>query len=113
MATYFSLLGINHNATQREIRMAYIKKAKEHHPDKNFGQNKHDFMSKLNHAYKVLINNEKGAIDTFDETSSNEAIVMSGFLAEAIYPWHSAGQGHESARAGTPLAKYGNLAPCW
>jgi len=58
MATkkYYEILNINENATKSEIRKAYIKLARETHPDK--GGNEEEFK-KVNKAYEVLIDENK------------------------------------------------------
>ena len=53
----YKILGINDQATQSEIRKAYLNKAKLYHPDKNNGENLEAFQL-LNAAYKVLGNSE-------------------------------------------------------
>ncbi|XP_026671231.1 dnaJ homolog subfamily C member 4-like isoform X2 [Ceratina calcarata] len=50
--THYEVLRVSPNATQKEIRNAYIKLTKEMHPDSGKG-NHADFV-KLNEAYNVL-----------------------------------------------------------
>lgn len=56
MSNYYSVLGISKNATDDEIKQAYKKLAREHHPDK--GGNKETFQ-KIHEAYETLLNPEK------------------------------------------------------
>lgn len=51
---HYKTLGIDNNATKNEIKKAYIKLAKIHHPDRN--GSKIEFQ-KINEAYNSLINN--------------------------------------------------------
>lgn len=53
---YYNILDINVNATNKEIKDAYKKKALTLHPDK--GGNEEDFK-KLNEAYNILSDNDK------------------------------------------------------
>lgn len=48
---YYSILGVNKNATQEEIKKAYKKMVMEHHPDRG-GDNDH--FAKINQAYETL-----------------------------------------------------------
>ena len=40
MKDYYKILGINHNATEEEIKKTYRKLAVEYHHDKNKGDKK-------------------------------------------------------------------------
>ncbi|CAK9817229.1 DnaJ homolog subfamily C member 4 [Anthophora plagiata] len=51
--TYYEVLRIPTNATQKEIRDAYIKMSKDLHPDNSRKGNHADFV-KINEAYNVL-----------------------------------------------------------
>lgn len=51
MDDYYSILGIDRNATEKEIKDAYRKLAMKHHPDR--GGNEEEFK-KINAAYEVL-----------------------------------------------------------
>lgn len=48
----YSILGISEDATAREIRTAYRRKALEYHPDRN--PDDPTIFAKINHAYEVL-----------------------------------------------------------
>ncbi len=54
---YYSVLGVNKNASAEEIKKAYRKLAHQHHPDKNGGTDSK--FKEVNEAYQVLGNAEK------------------------------------------------------
>jgi molecular chaperone DnaJ len=54
---YYKVLGVPESATEKEIRRAYRKLAKEHHPDANPGQE--DRFKEISAAYDVLSDDEK------------------------------------------------------
>ena len=56
---YYSVLGINRNASEEEIKKAYRRLAHEYHPDKAGGSEKK--FKEINEAYQVLSNREKRA----------------------------------------------------
>jgi DnaJ-class molecular chaperone len=55
---YYSILGVNKNASDSEIRKAYKKKSMQHHPDR--GGNEEEFK-KVNEAYSTLKDSRKRA----------------------------------------------------
>jgi curved DNA-binding protein CbpA len=60
---YYTLLGINKNATKEEIRKAYLALAKKYHPDKftdrEEAQKMQEKFSKIANAYKILLDDNK------------------------------------------------------
>ena len=56
--TYYSLLGVQTNASDKELKVAYLKAAKKYHPDVYHGVNK-DHFKKINEAFTVLKNPQK------------------------------------------------------
>ncbi len=63
---YYSVLGVDKNASQDEIKKAFRKKAHEHHPDKGGNEQK---FNEINEAYQVLGKPEKRAqYDQFGST---------------------------------------------
>lgn len=67
--SYYEVLGISKNATQSEIRRAYLLKAKEWHPDKNQGNKvAEEKFKSISQAYSVLSDEEKRRVyDTHGE----------------------------------------------
>ena len=55
---YYQLLGVAVNASQREVRMAFLGHAKEQHPDVG---GSHETMQLLNKAYETLASPAKRA----------------------------------------------------
>ena len=54
---YYSILGVNRNATPEEIKKAYRKLAMQHHPDRTGGDDTR--FKQINEAYDTLSNPEK------------------------------------------------------
>jgi curved DNA-binding protein len=57
---YYAILGVSKTATQKEIRSAYRKLARQHHPDVNPGNAEAEATFKrINEAYEVLSDPDK------------------------------------------------------
>jgi molecular chaperone DnaJ len=85
---FYGLLGVSENAGQDEIRKAYLKLAREYHPDKTGGDKAaEEKLKEINNAYDVLKNPEKRK--RYDELRNN--------------PWASAAGGgaQPGSRGGT------------
>src|SRR5438874_2851815 len=67
---YYSSLGVAKTATDKEIKQAYRKLARKHHPDVNPGDKSAETRFKeINEAYEVLGDPEKRK--KYDELGSN------------------------------------------
>src|SRR5215813_1766851 len=57
---YYEVLGVPRNATDKDIKTAYRKLARKHHPDVNPGDNNSEALFKeIGEAYSVLSDAEK------------------------------------------------------
>ncbi len=57
---YYQILGVNRSASEKEIKQAYRRLARKHHPDLNPGDKSAEARFKeMNAAYEVLSNPEK------------------------------------------------------
>ena len=61
------LLGIPGQATAGEARKQYRELAKQWHPDVTSGEGAHVRMQELNEAYALLMKEEFGILDPWDE----------------------------------------------
>lgn len=59
---YYKILGVDKNATEKDIKRAYRKLARQYHPDKNPNdQSAEEKFKSINEAYEVLGNSENRA----------------------------------------------------
>jgi len=82
----YETLGVEKTATAEDIKRAYRKKAHEHHPDKDSGNE--DEFKKVNAAYQVLSDDEKRSQydqfgDTFDGAGAGGSSGFGGFNVNA------------------------------
>jgi len=56
---YYNILGVNKNASEKDIKKAYRNLAKELHPDVNKSEGAEAAFGEINEAYMVLINPKK------------------------------------------------------
>ena len=69
---YYEILGVAKTATEEEIKKAFRKKAHQHHPDKDGGDEA--MFKEINEAYQVLGNKDKRSqYDRFGSAYSNQA----------------------------------------
>ena len=75
---YYTILGVPKTATQADVKKAYRKLARKHHPDQNQGDKTAEQRFKdLNEANEVLSDPEKRKL--YDELGSNwEAYARAG-----------------------------------
>ncbi|MBA1394277.1 molecular chaperone DnaJ, partial [Lactobacillus sp. XV13L] len=58
---YYGVLGVDRNASDKEINSAYRKLAKKYHPDINHEPGAEEKYKKINEAYEVLHDQKKRA----------------------------------------------------
>ena len=66
---YYKVLGVTRSATDREIKQAYRKLARQYHPDLNDGADAEDRFKEVTEAYEVLSDPDKRS--RFDSLTSN------------------------------------------
>lgn len=62
----YDVLGIPHDATEKEIKTAYRQLARHYHPDSYSGDDAQEQMSRINKAYEML-RQHNGDEDTDEE----------------------------------------------
>jgi molecular chaperone DnaJ len=90
MATHYDTLEINLTASQSEIKQAYRRLAKQHHPDRNPGTDSHERITQINAAYEVL--SDLGQRQAYDRTLGRSRVAASGYERQADR--HHAGRPH-------------------
>ncbi len=67
---YYEVLGISKNASETEIKSAYRKLARQHHPDVDKSPGAEEKFKEISEAYQVLSDpQKKGAYDQFGHTA--------------------------------------------
>ena len=85
MKDYYVMLGVLRSASQEEIRKAYQKKAREHHPDRNPTRNTIQQFQEIKEAYEVLYNADKRR--EYDQSWS--VSLLSNPQETATEMWHN------------------------
>ncbi|KLL96571.1 hypothetical protein NJ76_02090, partial [Rhodococcus sp. IITR03] len=81
---YYGTLGVSKNATDQEIKRAYRKLAREHHPDVNPDESAQKRFQEISAAYEVLSDPEKRRIvDLGGDRSNPVAAVRAASAAPA------------------------------
>jgi DnaJ-class molecular chaperone len=77
MPDYYSILGLNKNASESEIKKSYRKLALQHHPDRGGDEQK---FKEIQKAYEVLSDSEKKRnYDQFGDEEGREDILSQMF----------------------------------
>uniref|UniRef100_J3ME48 J domain-containing protein n=2 Tax=Oryza brachyantha TaxID=4533 RepID=J3ME48_ORYBR len=79
---YYQALGVTVNSTPQEIKEAYRKLQKQHHPD-IAGYKGHDYTLLLNEAYKVLMSSSRNA-----NANASGRGFGSGFTGNGYSSWN-------------------------
>lgn len=98
---YYDILGVDRNASESEIRKAFLKKSKECHPDTQVGKSDEEKkkaeeqFKEINEAYQILSDKEKKQYyDLYGTTDSNMGGAdMGGMSAEDIFNMMREGMG--------------------
>jgi curved DNA-binding protein len=107
---YYATLGVNKSSTEKEIKQAYRKLARKHHPDVNPGdKNAEGRFKEINEAYEVLGDPPKRK--KYDELGSNWKMYEQGQR-----PGPAGGSPFESGQwdvnaGGAPGAGYRTMTP--
>ena len=100
---YYQILGVKKAATEKDIKLAYRKLAKELHPDKNPGNKQAETRFKeVNEAYEVLSDSDKrGKYDTLGQNwNQYEQMQRSGASGGQPFDWSSFGGGQQGGQPG-------------
>jgi molecular chaperone DnaJ len=105
---YYDILGVERNATPEEIKRAYRRMAREHHPDVAEGDGAEERFKEVSRAYDVLSNPEKRQMydSGMDPASPNGGGYGAGFGFQDIFETFF-GAGTASRRGPVPRARRG------
>ncbi len=108
---YYKILGVPRTATQADIKKAFRKLARQHHPDQNAGDKSAEQRFKdVNEANEVLSDPEKRKL--YDELGANweaysRAGAGAGAARRALAAIRSRGSGSAAGRAATSATSSG------
>ncbi len=113
MKNYYSVLNINKDADEKEIKKAYRKLAMKFHPDINTSKDAEETFKKISEAYAVLSDNEKrryydrlGHMDTFE---SYRREVFGGCMGRGMGTGRRCGRGGLNRRQFWSLQNEGRV----
>jgi DnaJ family protein A protein 2 len=96
LMSYYDILGLDKNASDKDIKQSYRKLALEHHPDK--GGNAEKFKE-IQHAYEILSDSEKR--ENFDKYGTDEPGGHGGGGMEEMFA-NMFGMGRNNGRSNGP-----------
>jgi DnaJ-class molecular chaperone len=102
--SYYDVLGVKRDASEKEVRAAYRKLARKHHPDVNPGDKAAEARFKeINSAYEVLSDKDKRRkYDKYGDRTSA--------ISRAWETWEAC-SASSSAAAGAPVRRPRPVAP--
>lgn len=99
MVDYYKVLGVARDATRKEIRKAYLKLAKQHHPDHNAGASaSEEKFKEIHEAYQTL--SDEGKRKAYDEELLHPKSGRGGGASARKPGGSSAGRGGAAGNAG-------------
>ena len=94
---YYDVLGVRPGASEKEIRQAYRRLARKHHPDVNPGDASAEARFKeVNEAYQVLSNSESRR--RYDRAGRSEAQATRSSAGDSPFSWLFRGGGRRGTR---------------
>lgn len=85
MSDYYEMLGVERRATQEELKRAYRRLARKHHPDANPGDpNAESRFKELNKAYEALSDPERRSLYDRFGTDDPKKVQMSDPFADGL-----------------------------
>ncbi|XP_069117961.1 uncharacterized protein [Argopecten irradians] len=104
-SSHYDVLGVSSNATQKDIKAAFIDKSKQYHPDKNSQPNAKKMFAKCAEAYEVL-GKEKSRSE-YDAKLRESSTTYNQYTSGAPDPFQSTA-GFNPRRRGRPTGSYSN-----
>ena len=103
---YYEVLGINKSASAAEIKKAYKRLAKKHHPDVDKSAGANEKFKEINEAYQVLSNSEKkAAYDQFGHAGAGaQAQAQGGSWGPFTYTYTSGGGAQDFSDFSDPFS---------
>ncbi len=89
---YYKVMGLERNATEKEIKTAYRRLARKYHPDLNKEAGAEEKFKELGEAYEVLKDPEKRKL--YDQYGSDREAQQYAHASQQSYDW--GGQGGHS-----------------
>jgi len=88
----YKVLGVDKNASQRDIQKAFHKLSLKYHPDKNKGKGAQEKFEEINNAYEILSDEEKRKnYDLYGDEKGNPAFSGGNFGNREGYTYFTGG----------------------